>query len=441
MLSDPIAALATVPGRSALALIRCSGRGVFDLAGTVLTPFASVPARQARRSVLHWPTGEPVDAVLYTCFPEPRSYTGEDMVEISTHGGLLVPAQALEAVTGAGARLAVPGEFTRRAVMNGKMDLLQAEATADLIDASSPAARRVALHQLDGGLSARLSQLRETVLSLQSLIAYDIDFPDEDDGALDRQQERDLGDALARELDCLVRTAPEGERLREGALCVIAGEPNVGKSSLLNALVGTERAIVTEVPGTTRDAIEVSAVVAGFPFRLIDTAGLRDTRDHVERLGVAVSRRYLEAADVILLCVEAGRQVREEEAVLARDPRCLLVRTKGDLHPDDGLVVSAWTGDGLDRLRTTLGKRAFGSLCGRPPTEIEPVVTRARQRAALRHALAEVRAFGEARSAGVEAAAAATHLTAAMTALDDIIGTITPDDVLDRVFRDFCIGK
>jgi tRNA modification GTPase len=316
------------------------------------------------------------------------------------------------------------------------MDLLQAEATADLIDAGSPAQRRRALHQLERGLSARLEALRASVIELEALIAYDIDFPEEDDGVVDEERVRGACSAVRERLVQLLATAPEGERLREGALLVIAGPPNAGKSSLFNALLGRERAIVTEVPGTTRDAIEAHAVIEGFPFRLVDTAGLRDSDDRVEQLGIEVSRKYLAAADLVLFCYEDEGQ--EDLARELRTP-ALAVRTKGDLSGAPPDAVSVVSGQGLAQLRRRLAELAFGALI--QLGDVEPVVTRARHRAALERALAELDGFREARVAGVDAAAAATHLRAAGTALDDLIGVVTPDDVLDRVFAAFCVGK
>ena len=445
MLSDPIVALATPPGRAALAVIRLSGRGAFTVAARALHPFHPDPPRTVRRvHVVHPATGVPLDDALAACFPGPRSYTGEDLVELSTHGGLLVPATAVAALVAAGARPARPGEFTRRAVVNGKLDLLQAEATADLIDAGAPAQARRALQHLDRGLSTRLDELRTELLELEALIAYEIDFPDEDEGPVAPERVvrawRAARDRIARLLD----TAPEGERLREGALLVIAGRPNAGKSSLFNALLGTERAIVTEVPGTTRDAVEAHAVLEGFPFRLVDTAGLRESADRVERLGIEVSRKYLAAADLVLFCRDAGCEMRDpgsQEFLASCRAPVIDVVTKIDLtaRPPDRLGVSVVTGEGLADLRRKLAEVAYGRLLALG--DVEPVVTRARHRGALEHALEEVDAFHTARESGLDAAVAATHLRAAVGALDDLIGVVTPDDVLDRVFASFCVGK
>ena len=445
MLSDPIVALATPPGRAALAVIRLSGRGAFTVAARALHPFHPDPPRTVRRvHVVHPATGVPLDDALAACFPGPRSYTGEDLVELSTHGGLLVPATAVAALVAAGARPARPGEFTRRAVVNGKLDLLQAEATADLIDAGAPAQARRALQHLDRGLSTRLDELRTELLELEALIAYEIDFPDEDEGPVAPERVvrawRAARDRIARLLD----TAPEGERLREGALLVIAGRPNAGKSSLFNALLGTERAIVTEVPGTTRDAVEAHAVLEGFPFRLVDTAGLRESTDRVERLGIEVSRKYLAAADLVLFCRDAGCEMRDpgsQEFLASCRAPVIDVVTKIDLtaRPPDRLGVSVVTGEGLADLRRRLAEVAYGRLLALG--DVEPVVTRARHRGALERALEEVDAFHTARESGLDAAVAATHLRAAVGALDDLIGVVTPDDVLDRVFASFCVGK
>ena len=450
MLSDPIVALATPPGRSAVAVIRLSGLGVRDIAARCLRPFPEAPRTMLRTRLVHGATGELIDEPLAAWYAGPRSYTGEDMVEVFTHGGLLVPADGVAAFVAVGARPATPGEFTRRALLNGKLDLLQAEATADLIDAGSPVQRQRALQQLDRGLSQRLEALRGELLALEALLAYDIDFPDEDEGPVRPERIAQAWRAARDRLAQLLKTAAEGERLRDGALLVIAGRPNAGKSSLFNALLGRERAIVTEVPGTTRDAIEATAVIEGFPFRLVDTAGLRSSDDRVEKLGIEVSRRYLEDADLVLFCEEMGkREAGRGKRILERSflssallpsSRCTRKRTYSSPPPSSRFPrVSAMTGEGLDVLRRSLAEVAFGQLLSLG--DVEPVVTRARHRVALERALGEVEAFQAARTQGVDAVAAATHLRAGVGALDELIGAVTPDDVLERVFATFCVGK
>jgi len=395
-------------------------------------------------------TGERLDEALYIAYRGPESYTGEDMVEVSTHGGVLVPAEVLAALLASGSRLATPGEFTRRALANGKMDLLQAEAVGDLTAATAPAQRRAALRQLDRGLSSLIGGLTERVLELEALCCYDIDFPEEDDGPVPAARIDAAVVALEHSISRLLDTASEGERLQEGAVCVIAGRPNVGKSSLFNALLGRDRAIVTEVPGTTRDAIEAHATCNGFPFRLIDTAGLRESDDRVERAGIEVSHKYLSAADVILLCVEAGPDLSpdEREFITKAKAPVIIVRTKVDLlgagrsaqaKERDEVSVSAHDGTGLYQLREKLAAIAFSSLglVG----DIEPLITRERHRIALQQAHGEIAAFAAARSAGLDGVVAATHLRAAVIALDDVIGVVSTEDVLARVFATFCVGK
>ncbi len=444
MLTDVIAAQATPPGRSAVALLRVSGGGSHNVAARVLEPFAVKPCRQARLATLVGGDDETLDEVLYVTFRGPHSYTGEDSVEISTHGGLLVPLECLNALLNAGARLAEPGEFTRRALANGKIDLLQAEAIGDLVDATAPAQRRTAIDQLDRGLSQRISVLRKHVLNIEALVSYDIDFPEEDSGPVAPSEIASATEQLIQALSQLLASAAEGQRLKEGALAVIAGQPNVGKSSLFNALLGVDRAIVTDIPGTTRDAVEAAATCGGFPFVLVDTAGLRTATDQVEKLGVEVSHRYLKSADLVLLCAEQGRSLTPEEEQF-RDTLavpCVTVRTKSDLAATksaDGTAVSVESGEGLEALRAELAQLAFSTLSAQG--NVHAVLTRERHRAAVTRAREEVEHFVLARNEGVDMVVAAVHLRAAVTALDDIIGVVTPDDVLDVVFGTFCVGK
>jgi len=455
MLSDPIAALATPPGRSALAVVRLSGSGALEVAARVLEGQGSgnerlpIESRRATLVTFIAADGTAIDRGLVTVYRAPHSYTGEDLVEFSCHGGLLAPAELLAALQAAGARPAAPGEFTRRALLNGKLDLLQAEAVGDLIDATAPAQRRAALHQLEGGLSRRLGALREQLLELLSLLAYDIDFPEEDDGPVAPERIGRLLEEATATVSHLLATAPAGERLREGALVVIAGRPNVGKSSLFNALLGVNRALVTEIPGTTRDTIEAHCTVRGWPVRLADTAGLREADDRVERLGIEVSRRYLGAADLVLLCVEAGCQPTEEERELARERSTLLVRTKADLTPvserdgtgegEPGVRVSAVTGAGLDGLSEALAARLFNGTA--PATDLTPMLTRERHRIALGQASTSLAGACQHLGREGDAVLAAHQIQHAVAALDELIGLVHPDEVLGRVFERFCIGK
>jgi tRNA modification GTPase len=451
--SSTIAAISTAPGRSALAVIRVSGPDALLIANRLGLPEAA--ARVARHATLRHPVTErPVDDVVAVRFTGPSSYTGDDMVEISCHGGSLAPQLVLEAVCAAGARLAEPGEFTRRAFLNGKVDLMQAEATLDLIEARSPAMHRAALFQLDRGLSRRISELRDDLLNLQGLIAYDIDFPEEDDGPVPAAHVDEASTRLTGGLTRLLELAPEGELLRDGALTVIAGRPNVGKSSVFNSLVGVERAIVTEEPGTTRDAIEALISIGGYPFRLVDTAGLREDAGRTEGIGIEVARGYLQRADLVLLCVEAEREPGEDEVAFVRDSleqggsRVMVLRTKCDECPDGPVggvseripeyPVSALSGEGLPELRATLLERVFAGIRGDEET---PVVTRARHVECLVRALDDLASFEDARRQRLPPEIAGTHIQDATLALEDLLGAVSTEDVLDRVFSAFCVGK
>jgi tRNA modification GTPase len=446
MLSDPIAALATPPGRSAIAVVRVSGSGALQVAGRIVQGEAldGLPPRVAHLATFRSADGTPIDQGLVTIFRAPHSYTGEDLVELSCHGGLLAPAQVLAALQAAGARPAAPGEFTRRAVLNGKLDLLQAEGVGDLIDATAPAQGRAALHQLDGALSHRLLVLREELLEALALLSYDIDFPEEDDGPVPRGRITGVLDRAREAVGRLLATAPAGLRVHDGALVVLAGAPNAGKSSLFNALLGTSRALVTEIPGTTRDTIEASSEVLGWPVRFADTAGLRDADERLERMGIEVSRRYVAAADLVLLCVEAGTAVSPAEHGLLAERPSLLIRSKTDLAPEAdgvGIGVSVVTGQGLDRLREAIATRLFGDRASASYADLEPMLSRERHRAALAHAAGSLAEARPELGAGGDPVLAAHHLRGAVTALEELIGLVHPEEVLGRVFSRFCVGK
>ena len=458
-MDDTIVAEATPPGRGALAVIRASGKTCYEICRLVVHSWPSA-ARVASLSRLHDAGGAHLDTGLVVRYDAPASFTGEDAVEISTHGGATVPATVLAALIEAGARLAQPGEFTRRAVLNGKMDLLQAEAVGDLVASSSRAAQRLALEQLDGGLSRRLVALRHALIGVEALIAYDIDFPEEDDGPIASEQILAAVDELRDALDQLLATAHTGELVREGALVVLAGVPNAGKSSLFTALIGKRRASVTDVPGTTRDAIEAVIDVGRWPLRLVDTAGLRETSDTVERMGVDVSYEYLSRAAVILVCGETDLDLeRARNAVTGKTAATIVaVKTKCDLggatsgrSRDLGgatpgraersdVAVSAISGVGLDQLCDCI-VRALDDRAGDVPPDA-PVLTRARHRSRVALARAEVQSFRDAwESDRIPPVVAAVHLRTATSALEELIGRVDVDNVLDEVFARFCVGK
>ncbi len=489
---ETIVAVATADGRGALSVLRLSGTDVRGIALAIgigeLTP------RVVTRVRLRHPTDDvPLDDALATWFPGPRSYTGEDVLELSTHGGRVVPASVLAACVAAGARLAWPGEFTRRAVLNGRMDLVQAEAVADLIDARTVAMQRQALAQLDGGLSRRFAALRNDVIALDALIAYDIDFPGEDDGPIAPEKISLAATTLIHALDALLATVPRAALLRDGALVVIAGPPNAGKSSLFNALLGESRALVTPIAGTTRDAIEAVLDRRPMPLRLVDTAGLRDTTDEIELLGIEVSRRYLGSARVVLACGASTADIAATVAVIGAhtSAHVVAVHTKSDLATIDvtmmsraasaspngsasedatahttahstarttahtsehisepisddvrAFAVSAETGAGLSALLAHLDVLMLSETAGSASPDPDVMLTRERHRFGVATARDEIAEFLTHWSSGaLPAPVAAVHLQTARDALGGVIGVIDTDDVLERVFRDFCIGK
>ncbi|MDX2120415.1 MAG: tRNA uridine-5-carboxymethylaminomethyl(34) synthesis GTPase MnmE [Gemmatimonadota bacterium] len=436
MLSDPIVALATPAGRSALAVIRLSGAGAFDIAARVIPRFRTDPPRTAHYAAFRDAAGTLLDRGIYLVFPAPRSETGEDVVEFQCHGGLSVPARLLAAIEAAGARPAHPGEFTRRAVTNGKLDLLQAEALGDLIDAEAPAQAAAALTQLEGGLSRRIAELRAALIELLALLAYDVDFPEEDDGPVSRDRIEAARAAVAAGVERLLGTAPLAERVRRGALVVLAGPPNAGKSSLFNALLGRERALVTEVAGTTRDAIEAHVDFHGWPIRLVDTAGLGETSDRIEALGQEMSRRFQEGADLVVECRDGSAGGRLGDSAIGR----LVVRTKVDLGGvGEGLPVSAVTGAGLGELKRAIVERLFQRGAGF--ADLEPALTRERHREALDRAREALVRTAEQLGPGGESVLAAHHVQEAVRALDSLVGSVKVEEVLDRVFANFCVGK
>jgi tRNA modification GTPase len=436
-LQDTIAALATPPGRGGIGIVRVSGPAVPAIAAALL---GKLPRpRQAQLSAFRDARGERADEGIALYFPAPHSYTGEAVLELQGHGGPVVAQAVLAAVLDAGARLAEPGEFTRRAFLNGKLDLAQAEAVADLIDAASREAARSALRSLTGEFSAALDGLVAQLTELRALTEAMLDFPEEDIDSLHREDAQARLSRLRTALEDVLAKSRQGSLLRSGIHVVLAGRPNVGKSSLLNRLAGEERAIVTAVPGTTRDALRESIQIEGVPVVLVDTAGLRESQDEVERIGMARTRSELERADVVLVVLEAGT-MQEPAGPLPVAAARITVINKIDLlagaaagRQGEAIHVSAKTGAGLDALRAALLEAAGWNARGE-------TVFLARER--------HLRALNAAR-ANLAAAAAgdmaweffAEELRLAQETLGTITGRVSADDLLGEIFTRFCIGK
>ena len=456
-MSDTIAAIATAPGPGAIGILRLSGPSAAALAAALFRPADGRPLEAHRpRSLVYGdllgPGGVIIDKALATFSPAPHSYTGEDTAELQCHGSPLVLQLGLEALLALGARQAGPGEFTRRAFLNGRLDLAQAEAVADLIDAETPAAVRQAAGQLSGALSRRVGAIYSGLTDLLAHFHAVLDYPDEDIDPFRADTVRAGLEKARQGLEALLATYDRGRYLAGGAPCALVGQPNAGKSSLLNALAGYERAIVTDVPGTTRDTVEVRCQLGGVTLRLIDTAGLRDTDDPVEKLGVERSRAAMEGAALILVLWDGSVPPTEEDgALLERAIKLaptILVHTKADLPPapvpfldldpmPPDVTVSAKTGQGLEELGAAVAA-LFPAPAGGAAGEL---LTNARQADAARRALAAVERAGAALEAGVTPDALLTDVEEALSALGELTGASVREDVTDRIFQRFCVGK
>ena len=453
---DPIVAVATAPGRGAVGIVRVSGRGLDPLieavCGRPLVP------RHATYLPFIGDDGLAIDQGLALHFPAPHSYTGEEVLELQAHGGpvvlQLLLARCLAAGRGIGLRLAEPGEFTERAFLNDKLDLAQAEAVSDLIDASTEAAARSAGRSLSGAFSRDIESLRNRLVELRMLVEATLDFPEEEIDFLERANARARLDATSADVAATLARARQGVLLREGVTIVLAGQPNVGKRSLLNALAGAELAIVTPIPGTTRDKVSETIQIEGVPIHVIDTAGIRDATapgDEVERIGIARTWAEIEAADAVVFLhdlqrrgepgYEAGdtRIAASLPEALGRGGRVLHVHNKADLAPaaPDGVTLSALTGQGLEDLR-----RALLRLAGWQALPEGLFIARARHVDALQRTaehLSHARQQAERADAALDLLA--EDLRLAHQALGEITGAFTPDDLLAEIFGRFCIGK
>ena len=442
--ADTIAAIATAQGRGGVGVVRISGRGLEKIIHGILGR-QPIP-RHATYCEFFDHNSEPLDQGIALYFPAPHSFTGEDVLELQGHGGPAVLQLLLQRCLELGARLAQPGEFTRRAYFNDKLDLAQAESVADLIEANTAQAARSAMRSLRGDFSAAIHALVDELIHLRMLVEAMLDFPEEEADLSDVAQRNVLLNGILQKLQQTLDTAKQGSLLREGAHIVIAGQPNVGKSSLLNRLSGEEVALVSDVPGTTRDVIRQTIQIRGVQLHVMDTAGLRETQDEVESMGIARTHQTLQRADLILLLLDANRgMTTKDEAILAGlpvDTPRLLVYNKADLlggavvsTPEYGssVSVSAKTGEGLETLRGKLLE-----MVGWRDQESGAFMARERHLVALTLAHSHLE---QARMQLASAELFAEELRLAQRALNEITGEFSPDDLLGEIFARFCIGK
>ena len=464
---DTIAAPATTPGSGAITVLRLSGPETFPILDRTVTfrhgDAAGAEGYTLKGGVVRTEDGEILDEVLVSFFRAPRSYTGEDAAEISCHASPYIAGELLRLLLDAGARMARPGEFTQRAFLNGKMDLAQAEVVADIISSSDAASLKVAMHQLRGGYSQRLKDVRAQLLRLASLVELELDFSEEEVTFADREELRALLDATRSDVVRLRDSFRLGNAIKNGVPVAIVGPVNAGKSTLLNALLGEDRAIVSEVPGTTRDSIEESVVIGGIRFRFIDTAGIRSTDDQIERIGIDRSFRRLSEADVVLVILDATVPAEENEAALSsllervdwNAQKVLILLNKADKLTGNNIVslcnqfvsfidnkcdiisMAAKTGAGVPALTEWLEKSQIGLL----KTTDETLVTNFRHYEELKEAADSLATAGAALDAGLPGDLLAEDLRAAVSHLGAITGEITTDEVLGEIFGKFCIGK
>ncbi len=457
MIGSTIAAIATPPGRGGIAVIRLSGPEATEIANKI---FSSSKIKDVSQMDTHTmvygkiknEAGMVVDECMLAYLKAPATYTGEDVVEISCHGSFTAAGSILELLLKSGATAAGRGEFTKRAFMNGKMDLSQAEAVIDIINSATEASLRVAVNQLEGGLSAVIHGLRDELVYTATSVQAEADFPEE--GISGISEERLLENLFKsnQKLDALLAGAHKGRLLREGALCVIAGKPNVGKSSLLNALTMQQKAIVTNIPGTTRDMVEDYIEIDSVMVRIVDTAGLRESEDEVEKIGIDKTRQYIKKADIVLFVADLGQMPGEEDIAavqLALPHNTLLVLNKSDqempgaeaaycqlLGSCQSIKISASQQQGIDLLREHLKKMLEDMTIG-----TEALLSRMRHIQAVAKAKNAVEAAIQTLKSGYPADLVFVDLGDAIEALGEITGLTVSEEIVDRIFSEFCVGK
>ena len=445
---DTIVAIATPRGRGGIGVVRVSGPRALDVVAALRPGAAPLEPRHATLTRLIDQHGATIDEVVATSFVAPHSYTGQDVVELSGHGNPGLLDRVVSAAAAAGARLAGPGEFTLRAFLNGRMDLPQAEAVADLVGAVTPLQARAAFDQLEGTLTRAIADVDAPLFDLIARLEASVDFPDEGYHFVTPEQAATEAAAIVDALARLIARGQQGRLIREGALVVLAGRPNTGKSSLFNALAGVERAIVTQVPGTTRDLVTEIVDVEGLAVTLVDTAGVRETADLVELEGVGRARRAAVTADCVVVVIDGSVSPTEEDLALVRATaaraRVIAVNKNDrpvaaghDAYPEPAVFVSARSYAGMTQLREAIA----AALAGRETLRDAPAVTNARHLALLEQAREAVARGADALAHGAPEELALADLQDARGQLDEIVGRRTPDDVLRKIFESFCIGK
>jgi tRNA modification GTPase len=464
--SDTIAAIATPLGEGGISVIRISGNQAVNIADRLFKgrmTLAAAETHTAHFGKVLDKEGNVVDDVVVTVFLEPNSYSGENTAEISCHGGIFVTKRILELILNEGARHADPGEFTKRAFLNGKLDLSQAEAVADLIRARSDTAHRTSVRQLEGVLSQRIHQLRSSLIDSIGLLELELDFVEEDLEFVDKAKFQRSIDETIGEIDCLLGSFSAGRIYREGVKVVIAGPPNAGKSSLLNALLESNRAIVTDIPGTTRDTIEEAVTIEGVSFRLVDTAGLRETHDIVEREGVKRAEDEARTGDIVLFVVDVSKSAENVDrsrtmefagGLGATAIKQILVLNKSDLptwptsevlgtlssgHNIGYVEVSARTGAGLDKLQKMLVETAFSGKT--PGNDATATVTNLRHFEALTRAKESLILSRDSLERKQGSEFVAVDLRNALDHLGEVTGEVTSEEILNNIFSKFCVGK
>ncbi len=459
MLDDTIAAISTPIGVAGIAIVRVSGKNAVEVVDKVFRNIQGKTLDNApNHSLLYGHIvgngGKTVDEVLVSVMRGPHSFTAEDVVEINCHGGVIAVKEVLELILSVGARPAEPGEFSKRAFLNGRVDLAQAEAIIDLINSKTKKSLDVAVRQLKGALSDQIKKATDMLLEVLAFIEAGIDFPEHDIEELSRAKIKEMTEEIFNLLKKLIESSAAGKILREGLKTVIIGKPNVGKSSLLNSLLKENRAIVTDIPGTTRDVIEEVVNIKGIPLVLVDTAGIRETEDIVEKIGVEKSRELFKDADLILLMIDASTGLTEEDKEiisLVKDQNCLIIVNKTDVGKDisdreienydgksDVVRLSLLTGEGLEQLEEKIEKIVFA---GHVSGSDELLVTNVRHKNALDKAAESVQEVLQALEAGLPTDFLAIDIKAALESLGEITGETLSENLVDQIFSRFCIGK